>query len=91
VAGFVPDRVASAPPVAVARLADQLKVDAAELRSYGKRALLEHPIMPMSGSLVVAVAIVVGAAGWVLPCCIALCCKYLDDVCGSRALHVRHR
>jgi len=36
--GFVPDMVASAPPVAVARLADQLKVDAAELRSYGKRA-----------------------------------------------------
>ena len=36
--GFVPDRVASAPPVAVARLADQLKVDAAELGSYGKRA-----------------------------------------------------
>lgn len=36
--GFVPDRVASAPAVAVARLADQLKVAAAELRSYGKRA-----------------------------------------------------
>ena len=36
--GFVPDTVASAPPVAVARLADQLNIDAAELRSYGRRA-----------------------------------------------------
>jgi hypothetical protein len=36
--GFVPDRAASAPPVAVARLADQLKVDASLIRSYGRRA-----------------------------------------------------
>ncbi len=36
--GFVPDRVASAPPVAVARLAEQLKVDADQIRSYGRRA-----------------------------------------------------
>lgn len=36
--GFVPDKVASAPPVAVARLADQLNIDAVELRSYGSRA-----------------------------------------------------
>ncbi|MFD3508548.1 Tn3 family transposase [Nocardia sp. NPDC058666] len=36
--GFVPDRVADAPPVAVARLADQLEVDASMIRSYGKRA-----------------------------------------------------
>lgn len=36
--GFVPDRVTAAPPVAVARLAEQLKVDAAHLRSYGRRA-----------------------------------------------------
>ncbi|MFQ6396582.1 DUF4158 domain-containing protein [Nocardia sp. KC 131] len=36
--GFVPDRVADAPPVAVARLADQLEVDASIIRSYGKRA-----------------------------------------------------
>lgn len=36
--GFVPDKVPSAPPVAVARLADQLNIDAAQLRSYGKRA-----------------------------------------------------
>ncbi|MBF6241470.1 Tn3 family transposase [Nocardia otitidiscaviarum] len=36
--GFVPDKVTAAPPVAVARLAEQLKVDAAHLRSYGRRA-----------------------------------------------------
>ncbi|MGH3863715.1 DUF4158 domain-containing protein, partial [Actinokineospora sp.] len=36
--GFVPDKVSTAPPVAVARLADQLGVDAGELRSYGRRA-----------------------------------------------------
>lgn len=36
--GFVPDKVAAAPPVVVARLADQLKVDASQIRSYGRRA-----------------------------------------------------
>ncbi|WP_231510038.1 DUF4158 domain-containing protein [Streptosporangium roseum] len=36
--GFVPDKVSTAPPVAVARLADQLGVDPVELRSYGRRA-----------------------------------------------------
>jgi TnpA family transposase len=36
--GFVPDKVSAAPPVAVARLAGQLDVDAAEIRSYGRRA-----------------------------------------------------
>ncbi|MER6514533.1 DUF4158 domain-containing protein [Nonomuraea sp. NPDC001636] len=36
--GFVPDKVSAAPPVAVARLADQLAVDPAGLRSYGRRA-----------------------------------------------------
>lgn len=36
--GFMPDTVSSAPPVAVVRLADQLGVDPAELRSYGRRA-----------------------------------------------------
>jgi uncharacterized protein DUF4158 len=36
--GFVPDDVASAPPVAVARLAEQLRVDPEEIRSYGRRA-----------------------------------------------------
>jgi hypothetical protein len=36
--GFVPDKVADAPPVAVAGLAEQLKVDASLIGSYGKRA-----------------------------------------------------
>lgn len=35
---FVPDRVVTAPPVAVARLAEQLRVDGTEIRSYGRRA-----------------------------------------------------
>jgi hypothetical protein len=36
--GFVPDDVASAPPVAVVRLAEQLGLDPGALRGYGKRA-----------------------------------------------------
>jgi TnpA family transposase len=36
--GFVPDDVASAPPVAVARLAEQLGLDPGALRGHGKRA-----------------------------------------------------
>ncbi|MEG8179758.1 Tn3 family transposase [Nocardia terpenica] len=36
--GFVPDRVSAAPPVAVARLAEQLNVDAGQIGSYGRRA-----------------------------------------------------
>jgi hypothetical protein len=35
--GFVPDEVASAPPVAVARLAGRLGLDPAELEGYGRR------------------------------------------------------
>jgi hypothetical protein len=34
----VPDKVSTAPPVAVARPAGQLSVDPVELRSYGRRA-----------------------------------------------------
>jgi hypothetical protein len=34
----VPDRVVTAPPVAVARLAEQLKVDVTQIGSYGRRA-----------------------------------------------------
>lgn len=33
----MPDKVAAAPAVAVARLADQLNLDAGEIASYGKR------------------------------------------------------
>ncbi|HUH71552.1 MAG TPA: DUF4158 domain-containing protein, partial [Mycobacterium sp.] len=31
------DKVSAAPPVVVARLAEQLSVDAAEIRAYGRR------------------------------------------------------
>ncbi|MEV6216960.1 Tn3 family transposase [Nocardia sp. NPDC051833] len=36
--GFVPDRLVTAPPVAVARLAEQLGVDPVEIGGYGRRA-----------------------------------------------------
>jgi hypothetical protein len=36
--GFVPDKVSTAPPVAVARLAVELNIDASEIHSYGRRA-----------------------------------------------------
>ncbi len=36
--GFVPDDVASAPPAAVARLAERLGLDPGALRGYGRRA-----------------------------------------------------
>jgi hypothetical protein len=36
--GFVPDEVSSAPPVAVARLADRLGLDPEVLEGYGHRA-----------------------------------------------------
>ncbi|MFI0487475.1 DUF4158 domain-containing protein [Actinomadura sp. 9N215] len=36
--GFVPDDVASAPPAAVARLAEQLRVDPKAFAGYGRRA-----------------------------------------------------
>src|SRR6516225_6908978 len=43
--GFVPDDVASAPPAAVARLADRLGVDPAALSSYGQRPLSDNGTM----------------------------------------------
>jgi hypothetical protein len=36
--GFVPDTVTTAPPVVVARLAEQLNVNVAQIGSYGRRA-----------------------------------------------------
>ncbi|MER5326551.1 DUF4158 domain-containing protein [Streptosporangium roseum] len=36
--GFVPDDVVSAPPVAVARLAEQLQLDPVDLEGYGQRS-----------------------------------------------------
>jgi Domain of unknown function (DUF4158) len=72
--GFVPDRVSSAPPVAVARLAGQLGVDAEELRSYGRRAKTrtEH------------LRSVARYLGWRLPTAMEF--KELDEFLLARAL-----
>ncbi|GAB2719059.1 Tn3 family transposase [Arthrobacter bambusae] len=72
--GFVPDKVSSAPPVAVARLADQLGVDPDELRSYGRRTKTrtEH------------LRLVAKYRGWRLPATMEL--KELDEFLLARAL-----
>jgi TnpA family transposase len=72
--GFVPDTVSAAPPMAVARLADQLGVDPAELRSYGRRAKTrtEH------------LRLVAKYLGWRLPTTLEL--KELDEFLLARAL-----
>jgi hypothetical protein len=49
--GFVPDRLTTAPPVAVARLAGQLRVDPVEIGSYGKRAKTRTEHARPAGSL----------------------------------------
>ena len=36
--GFVPDRLVTAPPVAVARVAEQLRLDPVVIGAYGRRA-----------------------------------------------------
>ncbi len=70
----MPDKVSAAPPVAVARLADQLAVDPAELRSYGRRAKTrtEH------------LRLVAKYLGWRLPTTLEL--KELDEFLLARAL-----
>ncbi|MGP3963422.1 DUF4158 domain-containing protein [Nonomuraea sp. 3N208] len=72
--GFVPDKVLSAPPVAVARLAEQLGVDPAGLRSYGRRAMTrtEH------------LRLVAKYPGWRLPTTLEL--KELDEFLLARAM-----
>ena len=72
--GFVPDKVSSAPPVAVARLAGQLGVDPDELRSYGRRAKTrtEH------------LRLVAKYLGWRLPTTMEL--KELDEFLLARSL-----
>ncbi|MEZ2390629.1 Tn3 family transposase [bacterium RCC_150] len=72
--GFVPDRVSSAPPVAVARLAEQLGVAADELRLYGRRTKTrtEH------------LRLVAKYLGWRLPTTMEL--KELDEFLLARAL-----
>lgn len=72
--GFVPDDVASAPPVAVARLADQLGLDPGVLRTYGRRAKTrtEH------------VRLVAAYRGWRLPTSLEF--KEFDEFLLARAL-----
>ncbi|MBN9739351.1 Tn3 family transposase [Pseudonocardia sp. P1] len=72
--GFVPEKVQAAPPVAVARLADQLGVDSAGLRSYGRRTKTrtEH------------LRLVAKYLGWRLPTTLEL--KELDEFLLARAL-----
>ena len=70
----MPDRVSAAPPVAVARLADQLAVHPDELRSYGRRAKTrtEH------------LRLVAKYLGWRLPTTMEF--KQLDEFLLARAL-----
>lgn len=72
--GFVPDRVTSAPRVAVARLADQLGVDPDELRSYGRRAKTRTAHLRLVAKYL----------GWRLPTTMEL--KELDEFLLARAL-----
>ncbi|MEU6010142.1 Tn3 family transposase [Streptomyces sp. NPDC047453] len=72
--GFVPDSMATAPPVAVARLAEQLDVAPAVLKSYGRRAKTrtEH------------LRLVAAYLGWVAPGTLQL--KELDEFLLARAM-----
>jgi hypothetical protein len=72
--GFVPDNVTAAPPVAVARLAEQLAVDPAELKAYGRRAKTRQD----------HVRLVAQYLGWRLPG--ALEQKELDEFLLARAM-----
>lgn len=70
----MPNKVTAAPPVAVARVAEQLGVDPGELRSYGRRAKTrtEH------------LRLVAQYLGWRLPTTLEL--KELDEFLLARAL-----
>ncbi|MGH3863705.1 DUF4158 domain-containing protein, partial [Actinokineospora sp.] len=72
--GFVPDKVSAAPPVAVARLADQLGVDPVELRSYGRRAKTRTEHLRLVAQYV----------GWRAPSTLEL--KELDEFLLARAM-----
>lgn len=74
VARFVPEKVSSAPPVAVAGLADQLGVDPAELRSYGRRTKTRTEHVRLAARYL----------GWRLPTTLEL--KELDEFLLARAL-----
>ncbi|MGI8815195.1 MAG: DUF4158 domain-containing protein [Pseudonocardia sp.] len=72
--GFVPDNIVAAPPVAVARLADQLGLDPGVLRAYGRRAKTrtEH------------LRLVAKYRGWRLPAVLEF--KEFDEFLLARAL-----
>ncbi|MEO6089760.1 MAG: Tn3 family transposase [Umezawaea sp.] len=72
--GFVPDKIKAAPPVAVARLAEQLAIDPGALRLYGKRAKTR------TGHL----RLVAQYLSWRLPTMLEL--KELDEFLLARAM-----
>ncbi len=72
--GFVPDKVLSAPPVVVARLAEQLGVDPDVLRSYGRRAKTRTERLRLVATFL----------GWRLPTTLEL--QELDEFLLARAL-----
>jgi hypothetical protein len=72
--GFVPDDVASAPPAAVARLAEQLRVDPEETRSYGCRAKARTDHLRLAAQYL----------GWRAPTTLEL--KELDEFPPARAV-----
>ena len=72
--GFVPDEVASAPPAAVVRLAEQLRVAPDAIRSYGKRAKTRTDHLRLAAKYL----------GWRAPATLEL--KELDEFLLARAL-----
>jgi Domain of unknown function (DUF4158) len=72
--GFVPDDVASAPPAAVARLAEQLRMDPEETRSYGCRAKARTDHLRLAAQYL----------GWRAPTTLEL--KELDEFLLARAV-----
>ncbi|MDG3017226.1 Tn3 family transposase [Speluncibacter jeojiensis] len=72
--GFVPDDVACAPPAAVARLAEQLRIDPGEIRSYGRRAKTRTEHLRLAARYL----------GWRAPTTLEL--KELDEFLLARAM-----
>ncbi len=72
--GFVPDEVASAPQAAVVRLAEQIHVDPAAIRSYGRRAKTRTEHLRVAAQYL----------GWRAPTTMEL--KELDEFLLARAM-----
>jgi hypothetical protein len=72
--GFVPDDVASAPPAAVARLAERLQVAPDVIRSYGRRAKTRTDHLRLAAKYL----------GWRAPTTLEL--KELDEFLPARAM-----